>query len=55
MLHYRYIGINLTLLDMTALGITVGGVFKVQVDSLGHPWSHGWHTEPREDWQELET
>jgi len=37
----------------TALGQTVDGVFKVQVDRHEHPWAYGWHETPREDWEDI--
>jgi hypothetical protein len=53
--RYRYIGANPSLTrGMTALGQSVDGVFKVQVDDICHPWAYGWHETPAEDWVEIE-
>ncbi len=54
MRHYRYIGTAKRLQNATAWGMVVDGVFMVQVDELGHPWSYSWWGTPREDWQEIE-
>jgi len=54
MKHYRYTGNERLHLGTTALGQTIGGVFKVQVDRFEHPWSHGWHETPADDWKEIE-
>lgn len=50
MIQYKYVGDNQFLVGHTALGRTVDGVFKVQVDNILHLWSHGWHEQPQEDW-----
>jgi len=54
MVKYRYIGHETTLRGMTALGQTVDGIFKVQVDSFDHAWAHGWHETLASDWEETE-
>jgi hypothetical protein len=51
MASYRYIGTDPLLIQHTALGQEIDGVFKVQVDCLSHLWSHGWHESPQHDWQ----
>ncbi len=53
MTTYRYIGADPSLRRMTALGRTIGGVFKVQVDDLSHHWSRSWHASPREEWCDM--
>lgn len=50
MFHYRYIGADDFLTGETALGQEIDGVFKVQVNRIEHPWAHGWHETPCEQW-----
>jgi hypothetical protein len=54
MKHYRYIGHEIILRGMTALGQIMDDTFKVQVDCIDHKWSHGWHETRIWDWEEIE-
>lgn len=51
--QYEYIGADPRLAGHTALGRTVDGVFKVQLDNINHPWAYGWHETPIVDWKLL--
>ena len=41
---------TVSLIGESALGQHIDGVFKVQVNRFDHPWSHGWHETPREEY-----
>ncbi len=51
MRHYKYVGRDPSLVGQAAWGMRVNSVFKVQIDWIGHTWSHGWHDAIRKDWR----